>query len=169
MTTWKKPGILTGAFLLLLLGFLYLRAHEWKLPPAAMSLFSRQTQSTASAQDAVYNMLDAARAGDTSVYVDTFSGPLQQQVQQVVREGGKAQFAGYLTRQSSSFQSVALSVADQPSDAEARIRVEYVYVNRNEVQVFHLRKIGFRWKIVGVSSTDLTKTLIPWGTAVTDD
>jgi hypothetical protein len=42
-------------------------------------------------------------------------------------------------------------------------------VNRNEVQVFHLRKIGSRWKVVGVSSTDITKTLIPWGTAVTDD
>ena len=169
MNTWKKPGVLTGAFLVLLLGFIYLRTHDWKLPSAATSLFSRQAQSTATPQDAVYGMLDAARAGNTSVYVDTFSGPLQQQVQQVVREGGKAQFASYLTRQSASFQSVALSVTDQPSDVEARVRVEYVYVNRNEVQIFHLRKVGSRWRIVGVSSTDLTKTLIPWGTAVTDD
>ncbi len=161
----KKPGILTAAFLALLLGFLYLRTHDWKLP----SLFSRQQQASKSPQDAVYGMLDAARAGNTSDYVDSFSGPLQQQVQQVVKEGGKAQFASYLTRQSASFQSVALSVTDQPSDAEARVRVEYVYVNRNEVQVFHLRKIGSRWKVVGVSSTDITKTLIPWGTAVTDD
>jgi hypothetical protein len=166
MSFWKKPGVLTGALLVILLGFLYFRSHGWKLPPAALSLFSRQT--TVTPQDAVYGMLDAARAGNTSVYVDAFSGPLQQQVQQVVREGGKAQFASYLTRQSASFQSVALSVTDQPSDVEARVRVEYVYVNRNEVQVFHLRKLGSRWKIVGVSSTDLTKTLIPWGTAVTD-
>jgi hypothetical protein len=161
----KKPGILTAAFLALLLGFLFLRAHDWKLP----ALFPRQQQSSKSPQDAVYGMLDAARAGNTSDYVDTFSGPLQQQVQQVLKEGGKAQFASYLTRQSASFQSVALSVTEQPSDAEARVRVEYVYVNRNEVQVFHLRKIGSRWKVVGISSTDITKTLIPWGTAVTDD
>jgi hypothetical protein len=161
----KKPEILTAAFLALLLGFLYLRTHDWKLP----SLLSRQQQASKSPQDAVYGMLDAARAGNTSDYVDTFSGPLQQQVQQVVKEGGKAQFASYLTRQSASFQSVALSVTDQSSDAEARVRVEYVYVNRNEVQIFHLRRIGSRWKVVGVSSTDITKTLIPWGTAVTDD
>jgi hypothetical protein len=161
----KKPAILTAAFLALLLGLLYLRTHEWKVP----SPFSHQQQSSKSPQDAIYGMLDAARAGNTSDYVDIFSGPLQQQVQQVVKEGGKAQFASYLTRQSTSFQSVALSVTDQPSEVEARVRVEYVYVNRNEVQVFHLRKIRSRWKVVGVSSTDITKTLIPWGTAVTDD
>jgi hypothetical protein len=114
-------------------------------------------------------MLDAARAGDTAVYVDTFSGPLQQQIQQVIREGGKTQFAHYLTAQSSSFQSVALSVADQPSDVEARLRVEYVYANRNEVQTFHLKKSAKRWKIIGISGTDQIKTLIPYGTAVTDD
>jgi hypothetical protein len=114
-------------------------------------------------------MLDAARAGDTAVYVDTFSGPLQQQIQQVIRESGKTQFATYLTAQSSSFQSVALSVGDQPSDAEARLRVEYVYANRNEVQTFHLKKSDGRWKIVGISGTDQIKTLIPYGTAVTND
>jgi hypothetical protein len=114
-------------------------------------------------------MLDAARSGDATVYVDTFAGPLQQQIQQVIRESGRKQFTTYLTGQSSSFQSVALSVADQPSDVEARLRVEYVYVNRNEVQIFHLKKSGGRWKIIGISGTDQIKTLIPYGTAVSDD
>jgi hypothetical protein len=114
-------------------------------------------------------MLDAARAGNTGVYVDTFSGPLQQQIRQVIRESGKTQFATYLAAQSSSFQSVALSVADQPSDVEARLRVEYVYSNRNEVQTFHLKKSEGHWKIIGISGTDQIKTLIPYGTAVTDD
>ena len=169
MNLVKRPAVLTGFFMLALLSLLFLRAHNWRVPVNVADFFSRARPRTQTPEDTVYGMLDAARAGDTAVYVDTFSGPLQQQIQQVIRESGKTQFASYLTAQSSSFQSVALSVADQPSDVEARLRVEYVYANRNEVQTFHLRKSGGRWKIVGISGTDQIKTLIPYGTAVTDD
>jgi hypothetical protein len=169
MNLIKRPAVLTGLFILILLSLVFLRTHGWRVPVAVRGLFSRARPSATTPEDTVYGMLDAARAGDTAVYVDTFSGPLQQQIQQVIRESGKTQFATYLTGQSSSFQSVALSVADQPSDAEARLRVEYVYANRNEVQTFHLKKSGGRWKIIAISGTDQIKTLIPYGTAVTND
>jgi hypothetical protein len=169
MNLVKRPAILTGLFILMLLGLIFLRTHGWRLPSGVSDLFSHSRARAANPEDTVYGMLDAARAGDTAVYVDTFSGPLQQQIQQVIRESGKTQFAHYLTAQSSSFQSVALSVADQPSDLEARLRVEYVYSNRNEVQTFHLKKGAGSWKIIGISGTNQIKTLIPYGTAVTDD
>jgi hypothetical protein len=169
MNLVKRPAVLTGFFMLALLSLVYLRAHDWRVPVKVTDFLSHSRPRAQTPEDTVYGMLDAARAGDTAVYVDTFSGPLQQQIQQAVRESGKTQFATYLTAQSSSFQSVALSVADQPSDVEARLRVEYVYANRNEVQTFHLKKSGGRWKIVGISGTDQIKTLIPYGTAVTDD
>jgi hypothetical protein len=168
MSFLKRPALLTAAFLAVLLGLIFLRTHGGRWPNVS-TLISRSRAGSAKPEDTVYCMLDAARAGNTAVYVDTFSGPLQQQIRQVVRESGKTQFAAYLTGQSLSFQSVALSVTDQPSDLEARLRVEYVYSNRNEVQTYHVRKVGSRWKIVGISGTDLTKTLIPYGTAVTDD
>jgi hypothetical protein len=169
MNWFKKPAVLTGVFLALLLGLIFLRTHGWKLPANLAGVFSRSRATPATPEDTVYGLLDAARAGNTALYVDTFSGPLGQQIQQAVRESGKAQFSQYLTGQSSSFQSVALSVTDQPSDVEARLRVEFIYTNRNEVQMYHLRKMNNRWKVVGISGTDLTRTLIPWGTAVTDD
>ena len=169
MNLIKRPAVLTGLFLLVLLSLIFLRTHGWRVPEGVSALFSRSRPGTANPEDAVYGMLDAARAGDTAVYVDTFAGSLQQQIQQLIRESGRKQFASYLTGQSSSFQSVALSVADQPSDVEARLRVEYVYANRNEVQMFHLKKSGGRWKIIGISGTDQIKTLIPYGTAVTDN
>jgi hypothetical protein len=169
MNLVKRPAVLTGLFMLVLLSLVFLRTHNWRVPVNVTDFFSRSRPRTQTPEDTVYAMLDAARAGDTAVYVDAFSGPLQRQIQQVIRESGKTQFATYLTAQSSSFQSVALSVTDQPSDAEARLRVEYVYANRNEVQTFHLKKSGGRWKVVGISGTDLIKTLIPYGTAVTDD
>lgn len=169
MNLVKRPAVLTGLFILVLLGLIFLRTHGWRVPERLSAVFSHARPGTANPEDAVYGMLDAARAGDTAVYVDTFAGSLQQQIQQLIRESGRKQFASYLTGQSSSFQSVALSVADQPSDVEARLRVEYVYANRNEVQMFHLKKSGGRWKIIGISGTDQIKTLIPYGTAVTDN
>src|ERR1700761_7498664 len=134
MSLVKRPGLLTVTFLALLVGLIFLRTHGWRLPVSVSGLFSRAQAVPATPEDTVYRMLDAARAGNTAVYVNTFSGPLQQQIQQVIRESGQKQFASYLTGQSLSFQSVALSVTDQPSDLEARLRVEYVYSNRNEVQ-----------------------------------
>jgi hypothetical protein len=169
MNLVRRPAVLTGFFMLVLLSLVFLRAHYWRVPVNVTGFLSHSRPRSQTPEDTAYGMLDAARAGDTAVYVDTFSGPLQQQIQQAIRESGKTQFATYLTAQSSSFQSVALSVADQPSDIEARLRVEYVYANRNEVQTFHLKKSGGRWKIVGISGTDQIKTLIPYGTAVTDD
>jgi hypothetical protein len=169
MNLFKRPAVLTGLFLFVLLGLIFLRTHGWRVPAGVTSLFSHARPSTPTPEDTVYAMLDAARAGNTAVYVDTFSGPLQQQIQQVIRENGKAQFTTYLNSQSSGFQSVALSITDQPSDQEAKLRVEYVYANRNEVQTFHLKKSAGAWKIIGISGTDQIKTLIPYGTAVTDD
>jgi hypothetical protein len=169
MNLVKRPALLTAFFMLVLLSLIFLRAHNWRVPANVTDFLSHSSPRTQTPEDTVYGMLDAARAGDTAVYVDTFSGALQQQIQQVIRESGKTHFASYLTAQSSSFQSVALSVADQPSDVEARLRVEYIYANRNEVQTFHLKKSGGRWKIIGISGTDQIKTLIPYGTPVTDD
>jgi hypothetical protein len=169
MNLLKRPAVLTGLFIFILLSLIFLRTHGWRVPKGVSVLFSHAKPRAANPEDTVYGMLDAARAGDTSVYLDTFSGPLRQQIRQAIRESGKTQFASYLTAQSSSFQSVALSVADQPSDVEVRLRLEYVYANRNEVQTFHLKKSGGSWKIIGISGTDQIKTLIPYGTAVTDD
>jgi Domain of unknown function (DUF4878) len=168
MSFVKRPAVLTGLFLTILLTLVFLRTHRWRLPVQVTEFFSRPSKPR-TPEDTVYGMLDAARNGDTKVYVDTFSEPLRQQIQQAVRESGKLQFASYLTAQSSKFQSVAVSVTDQGSDVEARLRVEYVYTNRNEVQTFHLRKDEGRWRIIGISGTDQIKTLIPYGTAVTDD
>jgi hypothetical protein len=169
MSFGKKPAFLTGLFVVTLLALVYLRSHGWRLPVQVTGLFAHSARRAKTPEDTVYGMLDAARAGDTKQYVDTFGGPLRQQIQQVMRESGKSQFASYLASQSEAFQSVAVSVTDQPSDAEARLRVEYVYTNRNEVQTFHLKKDAGRWTIIGISGTDQIKTLIPYGTAVTDD
>jgi hypothetical protein len=169
MKTSRTPAVLTALFVGGLLVFLFFRAQGWKLPSFARPYHTGTTRSAGAPEDTVYGMLDAARSGNTAQYIDSFSGPLQQQIQQTIRESGRSQFSTYLTNQSARFQSVAVSTSDQRSDLEAQMRVEYVYTNRNEVQLLHLVKEGDRWKITGISSSDQIRTLIPFGTAVTDD
>jgi hypothetical protein len=169
MTASRKPAVITAVLVAGLFALLFFRAHGWKFPSSPAHFIALSLRSAKTPEDTIYAMLDAARTGNTAQYVDSFSGTLRQQIQQAVRESGKSQFASYLTGQGAQFQSVAVSIADQPSDLEARVRVEYVYTNRNEVQVFHLRNETGQWKITGISATDQIRTLIPYGTAVTDD
>jgi hypothetical protein len=164
-----KPAVITSALLAVLLVFLVARSRQWNLALPAGGILSLAAPKLESPEDLIYRMLDAARAGDTKTYLNSFTGPLQQQLQQAMRESGTAQFAAYLKTQSTAYESVAVSLVGQPSENDARLRVEYVYRNRNEVQNFHLRKDAGRWTVTGISSADLVKTLIPYGTAVTDD
>ena len=61
-----------------------------------------------------------------------------------------------------------MSVTDRPTDTEAQVRVEYVYSRRNEVQNVYLRKEASRWRILRVAGSEQVKTLVPYGTAVTE-
>jgi hypothetical protein len=54
------------------------------------------------------------------------------------------------------------------SAGEGRIAVEYVYQDRNEVQQVVVRREGGQWKIVQVESAERIKTLVPYGTPVTE-
>lgn len=121
-----------------------------------------------SPEDSIYAMLDAARAGDTQAYLDSFSTPMREQLVQIIKENSAPKFAEYLKAQNTSFQSVAITVADRPSDAEVQARVEYVYANRNEVQNLYLKKESSRWRICSVAGANQIKTLVPFGTTVRD-
>jgi len=160
--------IFTFAFLAGLLLLVALRNNGWRLPQEAWFPIANWTKSTPGPEDAIYAMLDAARAGDTKTYLDSFSGRMRAQLLQTVKETSERNFAEYLRTQNADFQGVAVSVTDRPSDSEAQVRVEYVYSGRNDVQSVYLRKDSSRWKIVKVASAARTKTLVPFGSAVTD-
>jgi len=169
MNRISKPVVVTTALLAILFLFLVARSLHWEVLSPVGKILSLAAPKSESPEDVIYAMLDAARAGDAKAYLNSFAGPLQHQLQQAMRESGTPQFATYLRNQSAAYESVAVSPVDQPSESDARLRVEYVYSNRNEVQTFHLKKDGGRWIVTGISGTDPIKTLIPYGTAVTDD
>ena len=158
--------VFTASFVLGLLLLVILRTNGWRLP---LPSWTAPGSSSASAgpEDAIYGMLDAARAGDIKAYLDSFDGSMRDQLVQVIKENAEPSFAAYLKSQNAAFQGVAVSVTDRPSDSEAQVRVEYVYGNRNEVQSVYLRKDS-RWRIVKVAGAEQIKTLLPFGSTVTD-
>ena len=74
MNLVKRPAVLTGFFMLVLLSLVFLRTHNWRVPVNVTDFLSRSRPRVQTPEDTVYGMLDAARAGNTAVYVDTFSG-----------------------------------------------------------------------------------------------
>ncbi len=171
MTREKKARYLTiaviGAALLVVIG----HKTGWQLP--AGTVFSRAPLRPAEPprppepRDAIYKMLDAARVGDAAGYLTCFTGQMETMLRQSQSEMGTKAFSEYLINTNKEIKGVALSEPVAVTDREARVRVEYVYQDRNEAQQMVLaREASGEWRIARVDSTERVKTLVPYGTPV---
>jgi hypothetical protein len=156
MTKERKAEILTFAVLLAAVGAGV--ARKIASAPAA--------RPEAGPQDAIYAMLDAARAGDVRAYLATYTGPMEATLRQAVAETTEPAFAKYLRDTNAAIKGVAVFDPEKLTDSEAKVRVEYVYQDRNEVQMLSLVKAASGWKISGADGDERVKTLIPYGTPV---
>jgi hypothetical protein len=128
-----------------------------------------QSDSTPRPQEQIFStMFDAAKAGDVQAYLNCFTGALRMRLQKTMEEVGEAKFADYLKRTSSEPKAfvVRVSEIETVSANEVKVPLEYVYADRNEVQVHRVTKVGSEWKISGVERTQRIPTLIPYGTEV---
>jgi hypothetical protein len=142
--------------------------YGWRLPSgsAAASLISGDEAEPKQPRDTIYAMLDAARDGDVEAYIACYAGQMASQLQQSRKEMTAQGFADYLKSRNREIKGVAINEPELASDREARIRVEYVYQDRNEVQQVYLERIEGAWKIRGVDTAERVKTLVPYGTPV---
>ena len=162
-------AVVTIAVLLAVFAVALLRSNHWQLPSAWngwRAIASKRAPSNP--EDGIYSMFDAARAGDAQAYLDCFSGPLREQLAATAKEDSAAKFKAYLISQNSAVQGMAVTVTDRPNADEARVRVEYVYSDHNEVQNVHLKKEGARWKIINIDGAQPVQPLVPYGTKATD-
>jgi len=165
----KAASVLTAAALLLTFGLVLAKNKGWTLPDPSPSAIARLLQpKTIAPEDAIYGMLDAARAGDVNAYLASYSGQMNNLLKHSAAESGPGAFEKYLKNSNAAIQGVALSPPQTLSDSQVKVRVEYVYRDRNEVQFIYLRKDGSRWKIYQVDSAEQVKTLVPYGSVVTD-
>src|ERR1700732_3156668 len=108
-------------------------------------------------QDTVYAMLNAAKAGDVKAYLASYTGQMEASLRQTLT-------ANYLKDSHAAIKGVAVSDPQKITDLEAKVRVEYIYQDRNEVQMVYLEKGPDGWKISRVDSDERVQTLIPYGT-----
>jgi len=157
MTQPRKAQLLTIGLLALALGIAVGRKQVFhstgESPPAA-------------AQDAIYAMLDASRAGNVEAYLASYSGQMLSALEQSVRETGPERFSRYLKDSNSAIKGIAVSDPEPLSVREMKVRVEYVYQDRNDAQTVYLEKSGGDWKIFRVDGSERVRTLIPYGTPV---
>jgi hypothetical protein len=169
MTADKKAKavtmlVLAGA-LILVLG----QKYGWKLPTVKMSDLAPRAAAPKpdpTPQDAIYAMLDAARLGDVKSYLASYTGQMEASLSQSIAETTDSGFAKYLKDQNASIKGIAISEPQPLTDREVKVRVEYVYQDRNEAQLMYLEKTAGGWKISRVDGTERVKTLVPYGTPV---
>jgi hypothetical protein len=159
--------VLTLAFLFGLLALAVLRTNGRRLPSWSEWGAVQSNRASSNPEGTIYSMFDAARAGNTRAYLEAFSGPMREQLLQVVKESSESKFASYLSAQNSDLQGVAVAIVDRPSSEEAQARVECAYSDHSEAQSVYLRREGSRWKILKVAAAEQLKTLVPFG-GVTD-
>ena len=129
-----------------------------------IALLRKQPAVDPTPQDAVYAMLDAARAGNTQRYLSMYIDPMQTSLRRAASES--KDFGKYLRDSNTGVKGLAVNEPEKLADGRVKARVEYVFEDRNEVQSMYLEKTPQGWKIANVDSTDRVKTLVPYGTPV---
>jgi len=133
----------------------------WRMPSAVS-----KPKAEATPQETIYAMLDAAREGDVARYLAAYTGGMEASIRQAIAEKTEPAFAGYLRQSNAAIKGIAVLEPQPLTGSEVKLRVEYVYQDRNEAQVMYLEKAGGAWKISRVDSAERVKTLVPYGTPV---
>ncbi len=132
---------------------------------SAPAIAARPAVSTP--QNTVYAMLDSARSGDVPKYLDHYTGELAGSLRRAAAEQGEAGFAHYLRQTNEIIKGIAVNEPERITEREVKLRVELVYGDRNEAQIFHVEKQpGGEWKIKSLEAVERVKTLVPYGSSV---
>jgi hypothetical protein len=168
MTRERKTQAVTIAVLAAAFAVVVGQKYGWRKPDMRLADLAPQAAAKPdpSPQDAIYAMLDAARDGNVDAYLDAYTGQIQGSLKQAVAETTREGFARYLKESNEAIKGIAISEPQALTDGEMKVRVEYVYQDRNEAQTMYVERVGDGWKIARVDGLERVKTLIPYGTPV---
>ncbi len=167
MTRERKAQLATVAILLGALGVVAMKRGGWQASAASLTnLVVSRAPAGANPQDTVYRMMDAARDGDVRAYLGCYTGQMESTLRQIVAEKGEAALASYIHNFNASVKGVAIQEPQPTAEREVRLRVEFVYRDRNEAQIYYLEQGSGTWKISRQENAEGVKTLVPYGTTV---
>jgi hypothetical protein len=133
---------------------------------AAAVLCKQQEIAAPQPQDPIYQRLDAVRDGSVTNYIDAHTGSMKASLLRAAAEVGEARLLQSLRDQNASLKGIAILQPDPLSDREVKVRVEYIFADRNEIQSYYLEKAGNTWKIARVDGAQRIQTLVAYGTPV---
>lgn len=162
MNKQRIAQVLTVVILAAVLGVTLARKNGW----TSWSILRARQRAEATPEDTIYGMLDAARKGDIRKYLGAYGGPMETSLRQSIAESSDSAFRQYLQETNGALKGVAVMAPETLSDREVKVRVEYVYQDRNEAQTMYLEKTASGWKITRVEAAQRVKTLVPYGTPV---
>src|SRR5437763_3585014 len=161
MSADKKAKVVTVIVLAGALAVVLGQKYGWKMPNVKVSDLAPKAaapKADPTPQDAIYGMLDAARVGDVKTYLASYSGQMETALKQSISETTESGFAKYLKDQNASIKGIAISEPQTLTDREVKVRVEYVYQDRNEAQMMFLEKAAPGvWRIARVAGTERVK------------
>jgi hypothetical protein len=167
MTRERKAQVATVAILIGALTLVAAKRGGWQASAASLSnLVAGSAPAGVSPQDTVYRMMDAARDGDVRTYLGCYTGQMETTLRQIVAEKGESALATYIRNFNASVKGVAIQEPQSTAVREVRLRVEFVYKDRNEAQIYYLEQGGGSWKIARQENAEGVKTLVPYGTTV---
>ena len=115
--------------------------------------------------DCIRTMSRCSREGNVTAYLDCFAPDLRKRLEGA-RDEMKGGFADYLRRRAKPVRGIAFSDETLLDERTVRVKVEWVFEDRNEVQFFQLKKTGGAWKIADMTEAQYKKPIIPYGTKV---
>ncbi len=143
------------------------RQMEWSFSESgAAAIVTGKPEEPPDPVDTINRMMDAARDGDVEAYLACFSGDMERRLRQTLKEMTRKGFAEYLTGTNRSIKGFAMYEPERISEREVEVRVEYVYVERNEAQQYFLEKRTDQWTIARIDEVERVETLVPYGTPV---
>ena len=166
MTKQRKAQLVTLAVIAAGLVLVVGRETGWRLPPGTEGILSSKDAPSDDPVDAINRMTDAAREGDVDAYLSCFGGQMAKTLRQSVAEMTSDGFARYLSDNNKLIKGIAMYKPEVVSDSAVDVRVEYVYVDRNEAQRFRLEKLSGEWVITKVDGVERVETIVPYGTPV---
>ena len=161
----KPAAIVTWLVLASVVGFVAYQRGGLEIGDTPAAVFSKPKKA-AEPRDTIYRMLDAAAEGDVVAYIDCYAGDTAQQLAQSRDEMTAEGFAKYLVDRNREVKGIAINEPEETSEDAVKVRVEYVYEDRNEAQTLYLNRQDGDWKITGVDGAERVPTVVKYGTPV---
>lgn len=122
-----------------------------------------------SPETAVASFFEAGGKGDDAAYLRLVTGTLRTTLENTRSELGAAAFRDSLRRTAAGLKGIATTrVADAP-EGQAIVEVELVFADRNERQRITLLEQSGGWALSAISTTDMVRPPVNYGSPVFDD